>query len=149
MDMQIITFEIDGKMLGVDIMAVREIRAWSPTTPIPSAPPFVRGVVNLGGTVLPVVDLSERLGWGRVEPSERNVIMVLEIEQQLCGMIVDCVNDIVTIQAGSLQPPPEMGGVNGENPLEGLASVDDRMAMVLKLRYMGAGTAISSLAVAA
>ncbi|WP_197432060.1 MULTISPECIES: chemotaxis protein CheW, partial [unclassified Blastomonas] len=88
MQIQLITFEIDAKMLAVDIMAVREIRAWTPTTPIPNAPPFVRGVVNLRGLVLPVIDLSERLGWGRVEPNERNVIIVVEIAGQMTGLIV-------------------------------------------------------------
>lgn len=141
MQVQFITFEVDAKMLAVDIMAVREIRAWTPTTPIPNAPPFVRGVVNLRGLVLPVVDLSARLGWGRVEPSERNVIIVVEIEGQMTGLIVDSVNDIVTVDEHAIQPPPQMGGPDGENLLEGLASVEDRMAMILKLGYMGAGTA--------
>lgn len=146
MQRQIITFQIDDKMLGVDIMAIREIRAWTPVTPIPHAPPYVRGVVNLRGTVLPVVDLSERLGWGAVEPSERHVIIVVEIDGQLVGLTVDCVNDIATIEAGGLQPPPDTGG---ESLLEGLATVEDRMAMVLKLRYIGAGAAIAGLPEAA
>lgn len=144
MQIQLITFEIDAKMLAVDIMAVREIRAWSPTTPIPNAPPFVRGVVNLRGLVLPVIDLSERLGWGRVEPSERNVIIVVEIAGQMTGLIVGSVNDIVTVEQEAIQPPPNMGGADGGNLLEGLASVDDRMAMILKLGYMGAGVEITA-----
>lgn len=144
MQAQLITFEIDAKMLAVDIMAVREIRAWSPTTPIPNAPPFVRGVVNLRGLVLPVIDLSERLGWGRVEPSERNVIIVVEIGGQMTGLIVGSVNDIVTVEQTAIQPPPAMGGADGENLLEGLVSVDDRMAMILKLGYMGAGVDIAA-----
>ena len=144
MQIQLITFEIDAKMLAVDIMAVREIRAWTPTTPIPNAPPYVRGVVNLRGLVLPVIDLSERLGWGRVEPTERNVIIVVEIAGQMTGLIVGSVNDIVTVDQGDIQPPPAMGGPDAENLLEGLASVDDRMAMILKLGYMGAGVSIAA-----
>jgi purine-binding chemotaxis protein CheW len=149
MQRQLITFEIDGKMLAVDIMAVREIRAWTPTTPIPNAPPFVRGVVNLRGLVLPVIDLSERLGWGLVDPSERNVIIVVEIEGQMTGLIVGSVNDIVTIDDETIQPPPNMGSPEGENLLEGLAPVEDRMAMILKLGFMGAGAAIAVLTEAA
>ena len=144
MQIQLITFEINAKMLAVDIMAVREIRAWSPTTPIPNAPPFVRGVVNLRGLVLPVIDLSERLGWGRVDPSERNVIIVVEIGGQMTGLIVGSVNDIVTVEQEAIQPPPNIGGADGETLLEGLASVDDRMAMILKLGYMGAGVDIAA-----
>ncbi|WP_066117637.1 chemotaxis protein CheW [Blastomonas sp. CCH11-A4] len=129
MQIQLITFEIDAKMLAVDIMAVREIRAWTPTTPIPNAPPFVRGVVNLRGLVLPVIDLSERLGWGRVEPNERNVIIVVEIAGQM------------TLSLIHISEP--------ENMLEGLASVEDRMAMILKLGYMGAGADMAAVLEAA
>jgi len=149
MQIQLITFEIDAKMLAVDIMAVREIRAWTPTTPIPNAPPFVRGVVNLRGLVLPVIDLSERLGWGRVEPNERNVIIVVEIAGQMTGLIVGSVNDIVTVDDSAIQPPPNMGGPDTENMREGLASVEDRMAMILKLGYMGAGADMAAVLEAA
>ena len=67
MSRQLITFEIGDRRLGIDIMAIREIRAWSPTTPLPNVPAHVRGVVNLRGVVLPVIDLSQRLGWGTTD----------------------------------------------------------------------------------
>ena len=146
---QVITFQLADKLLGVDIMAIREIRAWTPTTRLPNAPPYVHGVVNLRGTVLPVIDLSERLGWGRVEPTERNVIIVLEIMGQLHGLIVDSVNDIVTIEGAAMQPPPTIGMGGRENFLEGLALVEDRMAIVLKLQGMATGLAPADLAAAA
>ncbi len=135
MTRQLITFGIDNKLLGVDIMAIREIRAWTPTTAIPHAPPFVRGVVNLRGTVLPVMDLSQRLGWGAIKPTQRHVIIVLQIDRQLHGLIVDSVNDIVTIEPAALQPPPDLGGGSSRH-LSGLIAVDDRMVMVLDLRCM-------------
>lgn len=141
MTRQLITFQIADKLLGVDIMAIREIRAWTPTTAIPHAPPFVRGVVNLRGTVLPVIDLSERLGWGATEPSGRHVIIVLQIESRLHGLIVDSVNDIVTIEESEMQPPPELCHGNAVTFLEGLIAVEDRMAMVLHLRCMAVGSA--------
>ena len=83
MSRQLITFEIGDRRLGIDIMAIREIRAWSPTTPLPNVPAHVRGVVNLRGVVLPVIDLSQRLGWGTTEPSARHVIIVVRIGDQL------------------------------------------------------------------
>lgn len=137
---QLITFQIADKLLGVDIMAIREIRAWTPTTAIPHAPSFVRGVVNLRGTVLPVIDLSERLGWERIDPTGRHVIIVLQIGSQLNGLIVDSVNDIVRVETAEMQPPPELGQVGAERFLEGLIAVEDRMAMVLDLRAMAVGT---------
>ncbi len=137
---QLITFQMADKLLGVDIMAIREIRAWTPTTAIPHAPSFVRGVVNLRGTVLPVIDLSERLGWGRIDPTGRHVIIVLQIGSQLNGLIVDSVNDIVRVEPAEMQPPPELSQAGAERFLEGLIAVEDRMAMVLDLRAMAVGT---------
>ncbi len=132
MSRQLITFQIGEQYLGVDIMAIREIRAWSPTTLLPQVPAHVRGVVNLRGTVLPVVDLSSRLGWGLTEPTQRHVIIVVRIADQLQGLIVDGVNDIVSIASEDLQPPPSLGD-GATSFLEGLVSVDDRMVMVLSL----------------
>ncbi len=133
MKRQLLTFCIGPQFLGVDIMAVREIRAWAPTTLIPNAPDFVKGVVNLRGSVLPVIDLSCRLGWGKVDPEERHVIIVVQIVDVLHGLFVDAVNDIVTVDDQDLQAPPKVAGHGASEFLEGVASVDDRMVMVLTL----------------
>ena len=130
---QLITFQIGEQYLGVDIMAIREIRAWTPTTMLPHVPSHVRGVVNLRGTVLPVIDLSARLGWGLTEPTARHVIIVVRIAEQLHGLIVDAVNDIVSINEEDLQPAPAMGADSPVSYLDGLVSVEDRMVMVLAL----------------
>lgn len=136
MTRQLITFQVGGQFLGVDIMAIREIRAWTPTTALPHVAPHVRGVVNLRGTVLPVIDLSARLGWGLAEPTARHVIIVVQIGDQLQGLIVDAVNDIVAIEPGDVQPPPSLGGGATSEYLEGLVPVDGRMVMVLKLEEL-------------
>ena len=133
MSRQLITFQIGEQVLGVDIMAIREIRAWSPATPLPNVPPHVRGVVNLRGVVLPVLDLSHRLGWGMTDPSSRHVIIVVRIGEQLQGIIVDAVNDIVSIHPDAMQPVPDMGDTEASRFLEGLATIDNRMILVLAL----------------
>ena len=133
MSRQLITFQIGEQILGVDIMAIREIRAWSPATPLPNVPPHVRGVVNLRGIVLPVLDLSHRLGWGMTDPSARHVIIVVRIGEQLQGLIVDAVNDIVSIHPDAMQPIPDMGDTEASRFLEGLATIDNRMILVLAL----------------
>jgi purine-binding chemotaxis protein CheW len=133
---QIITFQIGEQYLGVDILAIREIRAWSPTTLLPQVPDYVRGVVNLRGTVLPVIDLSARLGWGLIEPTARHVIIVVQIGEQLHGLIVDAVNDIVTLSEEGLQPAPNVNEERAAGYLEGLAPVDDKMVMVLSLSQL-------------
>ncbi|SNS29348.1 purine-binding chemotaxis protein CheW [Sphingomonas laterariae] len=133
MSRQLITFQIGEQYLGVDIMAIREIRAWTPTTILPHAAPYVRGVVNLRGTVLPVLDLSARLGWGLAEPTARHVIIVVQIADQLQGLIVDAVNDIVSIDEAELQPAPALGNETAGAFLDGLVPVEGRMVMVLNL----------------
>ena len=133
MSRQLITFQIGEQVLGVDIMAIREIRAWSPATPLPNVPPHVRGVVNLRGVVLPVLDLSHRLGWGSTDPSSRHVIIVVRIGDQLQGLIVDAVNDIVSIHPDAMQPVPDIGDTEASRFLEGLATIDNRMILVLAL----------------
>ena len=114
MSRQLITFEIGDRCLGIDIMAIREIRAWSPATPLPNVPAHVRGVVNLRGVVLPVLDLSHRLGWGATEPSARHVIIVVRIGEQL-------------------QPVPDVGQTRAAAFLDGIATIDGRLIMILGL----------------
>ena len=130
---QLITFQLGDQHLGVDIMAIREIRAFSPATPLPNVPAHVRGVVNLRGVVLPVLDLRHRLGWGVTEPSQRHVIIVVRIGEQLQGIIVDAVNDIVQVSADDLQPLPDMGETAASPYLEGLATIDRRLILILAL----------------
>src|SRR5690349_10774035 len=89
---ELIAFRIQDQEFCVDIMAVREIRGWTPATPLPQAPSFVRGVINLRGMVLPIVDLSDRLGLGVTEPSARSVIIVSQVGPQIVGLLVDGVS---------------------------------------------------------
>jgi purine-binding chemotaxis protein CheW len=133
MSRQLITFQLGDQYLGVDIMAIREIRAWSPATPLPNVPSHVRGVVNLRGVVLPVLDLRHRLGWGMTDPTARHVIIVVRIGEQLQGIIVDAVNDIVTVQTEDMQPLPDMGDAAAQQFLDGLATIDQRLILVLAL----------------
>lgn len=130
---QLITFHLGTQSFGLDIMAIREIRAWSPTTRLPHVPHYVAGVVNLRGTVLPVIDLAARLGWEPTSPTDRHVIIVAQIDGQLRGLIVDAVSDIVTAQEEDIQPPPATSSDAVVPYLEGLVALEDRMVMVLDL----------------
>ena len=98
---ELITFGIASQRFGIDIMTVREIRAWSPVTRLPRVPDYVAGVVNLRGAVLPVIDLAARLGWAPTEATPRNPIIVIEYQGQMRGLIVHDVADIVSIEAGT------------------------------------------------
>ncbi len=130
---ELITFGISSQRFGIDIMTVREIRAWSPVTRLPRVPDYVAGVVNLRGAVLPVIDLAARLGWHPTDATPRNPIIVIEYEGQMRGLIVHDVADIVSIEAGTLQQPDAMGHENITNFLEGIAPLGDDMVMVLDL----------------
>ncbi len=124
-------------MFGLDIMAVREIRAWTPATQLPQVPDFVAGVVNLRGTVLPVVDLAARLGWAATEATPRHAIIVVQLGGKTMGLIVDSVSDIVTLPKDSLQQPPASGDDDVVRFLQGLAALGERMVMVLDLDQLG------------
>lgn len=140
MHREIITFEVEDQIFGIDIMAIREIRAWSPVTRLPRVPHYVAGVVNLRGTVLPVVDLAARLGWRATEASSRHAIIVSQIAGQARGFIVDSVSDIVTIAGDAIQPPPSTADAGIVQFLEGLVAVEDRMVMVLNLDALNAAS---------
>ena len=146
MTRQLITFHLGEQSFGVDIMAVREIRAWSPTTRLPHVPSYVVGVVNLRGTVLPVMDLAARLGWEPTTPTDRHVIIVAQIAGQLRGLIVDAVSDIVTAQDEDIQSPPSAGSDAVVPFLEGLVAQEDRMVMVLDLAALTAEDALPEAA---
>lgn len=146
MQREFITFELGGQVFGLDIMVIREIRAWTPVTRLPSVPSYVAGVVNLRGTVLPVVDLAARLGWPPTEPSPRHAIIVVSFNGQARGLIVDAVSDIVMIDADALQPPPATGGDMVVSFLEGLAAVNDRMVMILDLDEVGSDLKLAEAA---
>ena len=146
MHRELITFEVGGQVFGLDIMAIREIRAWSPTTRLPRVPHYVAGVVNLRGTVLPVIDLAARLGWEPTEPSPRHAIIVTQVGGKACGLIVESVSDIVTIPATTLQAPPLTANDTITSFLEGLAAIDDNMVMVLNLAALGDGEELGEAA---
>ncbi|PEQ12791.1 chemotaxis protein CheW [Novosphingobium sp. PC22D] len=138
MHRELITFEVSGQIFALDIMAIREIRAWSPVTPMPRVPHYVAGVVNLRGTVLPVIDLAARLGWTPTEATPRHAIIVCQVDGQAHGLIVDSVSDIVTMAREAMQTPPTAGQDEVIPFLEGLAAIDETMVMILDLAALSA-----------
>jgi len=130
---ELIAFRVGAQEFCVDIMVVREIRGWSPATPMPHAPDYVRGVINLRGAVLPVIDLSARLALGDVEPTPRHVIIVAKVGAQTVGLLVDAVSDILTASDETLQPPPEVGCDAARTFVKGILAVDGRMISLVAI----------------
>ncbi|MEX0369085.1 MAG: chemotaxis protein CheW [Tateyamaria sp.] len=133
---ELLTFKLGDHEYSLDIMSVREIRSWSRATPLPHAPSYMRGVINLRGTVLPVMDLAERLGLPKCGTSDRNVIIVAKHADTLTGLLVDAVSDIVALDESDMQIPPETGHQNGPSVIKWLTLIDERMVRVLDLSHI-------------
>jgi purine-binding chemotaxis protein CheW len=130
---ELISVRIGEQEFCVDIMSVREIRGWTPATVLPQSPDFVRGVINLRGAVLPIVDLSGRLGLGLATPSARHVIIVANIGHRLVGLLVDAVSDILTASDSDIQPTPDVGCDTVKTFVRGILPIDGRMISVVSL----------------
>lgn len=128
-----LSFGLGGSEYSVEIMSVREIRGWTRTTSLPHSPAYVRGVINLRGAVLPVIDLAVRLGLPATEPEERNVIIVVDVESRTMGLRVDAVSDILTLSQDQLHPPPDVATSTGVRFVKALTILDERMVRVLDL----------------
>ena len=106
--LEIIAFRLHEQEFCVKTTTIREIRGWAPVTPMPHTPPYVLGLINLRGAVIPVIDMACRLGMKMTEPSERAAIIVTDIAGKLVGLLVEQVSDMMTIKGDDLQPAPEI-----------------------------------------
>lgn len=133
---QFITFRSGEQEFGADIMTIREIRGWTETTPLPHAPAYVRGVINLRGVVLPVIDLKTRLGLGSTDANPKDVIVVVQSGDRTAGLLVDAVSDILTVTAGEIQPTPELVRDHEATFVEGIAVLSERMVTILSMERL-------------
>ena len=130
---QFVAFTVGDQSYCVDIMSVREIRAWTGTTTLPNTAQYVRGVVNLRGVIVPIIDLRTRFGQGMTDPTKAHVVVIVAIEGKLNGLLVDGVSDILTIREADIMPIPEAGGEQ-ENPyLDGLITQEEQMVALIAL----------------
>lgn len=132
-ELELLSFHVGEQEYSVDIMSVREIRGWTRATPLPHAAPHVRGVINLRGAVLPIIDLGCRLGLSIRETTERNVIIVVQLGDTSLGLLVDAVSDIISIPKSDLQAPPDMLSDGAATFVRALTVVEGRMLRVLDL----------------
>ncbi|MBI1686899.1 chemotaxis protein CheW [Caulobacter hibisci] len=130
---ELISFRVGDQEYCVDIMAVREIRGWSPATTLPQSPGYMRGVINLRGAVLPIMDLACRLGMPMVEPTVRSVFIVVKAGDRMIGMLVDAVSDILSITDDLVQPTPDLACDMVRSFIRGIISIDGRMISEISL----------------
>jgi purine-binding chemotaxis protein CheW len=133
---QLISFAIGDDQYGVDIMAVREIKGWSQITHLPRQPDYMRGVLNLRGVMVPIIDLRCRFGQGMTEATPLHVVIVVQIETRHVGMLADRVLDIVSFSPSQIQPVPRVGGETRSDFLAGLMTIETGMIALIDLSHL-------------
>jgi len=133
---QFLTFLLAGEEYGVDILRVQEIRGWDAPTKIPSTPGYVRGVINIRGSIIPIIDLRERLRLETIEYTNETVVVVLRIiaadgKDRTMGLVVDAVSDVYNVSESDTKPAPDFGGGVESEFARNLATVGDKMVIIL------------------
>ena len=129
--LQFVTFRIAEEEYGVDIMDVREIKAWAGATRLPNSAEYMRGVINLRGVIVPVYDLRARFGLGLTDATATHVVIIIAVGQKIVGVLVDAVSDILDVQEGGVQAVPRMDTTIDAAFLSGLVNVEERMVALL------------------
>jgi len=136
---QFLTFMLAGEEYGVDILRVQEIKGWDSVTPIPNTPDYIRGVINLRGTIVPIIDLRRRFALDAIEYGPMTVVIVLKVfdssgdNSRVMGVVVDAVSDVYNVQEDALKPAPDFGGDVDVAFVQGLASVNESMVIMLDI----------------
>ena len=130
---QFVSFIVGEQHYCVDIMAVREIKAWTGTTRLPNTHAHIRGVINLRGTIVPVIDLRMRFGLGLTDPTPAHVVVIVAVGEAQCGLLVDGVFDIVSVPRKDIAAIPDMEGEERNPFFSGLITVQDNLMAALAL----------------
>ena len=141
--LQLIAFSIGEQTYGVEITTVREIRAWNGATPLPNTREYVRGVINLRGTIVPIFDLRARFGEGQASPTKNHVVVVMSVGEKWVGILVDAVSDILTVSKDDIHNVPE-GNTLDTELLNGIVTHDSRMVGLIDLHAVVSGAKIDS-----
>ncbi|MCE0555881.1 MULTISPECIES: chemotaxis protein CheW [unclassified Motilimonas] len=134
--LEYLTFTLGDEHYGLDIMKVREIRGYEPVTKIANAPAFIKGVLNLRGDIVPIVDLRLKFNVGEASYNEFTIVIMLHINERIVGIVVDAVSDVINMQASDIKPPPEFGVAFDSQYLYGLAPVNEQMIILLNIEKL-------------
>ncbi|MFD1697266.1 chemotaxis protein CheW [Roseibium aestuarii] len=133
---QFISFTLGDDEYAIDIMAVREIKGWTDTTPLPNQPAHVLGVLNLRGAIVPIMDLRSRFGQGMTETTPMHVVIIVNVGERTFGILVDAVSDILTVEPAEIKGVPDNDRTGSEAYLSGIINADHGMVVVLSLREL-------------
>jgi purine-binding chemotaxis protein CheW len=133
---QYLTFRLDGLDYGIPINQVQEIRGWTKVTPLPNSPRYIRGVLNLRGTIVPIIDLRLRFNLEEVPYDACTVIVVVNLGGRLAGVVVDAVSDVITLAPEQRRTPPEFEGHANRQFVQGLTQVDDKLLVLIDVEKL-------------
>jgi purine-binding chemotaxis protein CheW len=146
---QYLTFQLAGEVFAIGILAIREIIEYASLTTVPMMPGYVRGVINLRGAVVPVLDLLVRFGRSPAEVTRRTCIVIVEIAtpdgRQVFGVVVDSVNAVLDIPAADIEPPPSFGARIQTDFIQGMGRVNDRFVVLLDVNHVLAAEQLALL----
>jgi purine-binding chemotaxis protein CheW len=134
-----LTFRLDQEEYGIDILKVQEIRGYERPTRIANAPEFIKGVVNLRGTIVPIVDMRLKFNCAKAEYDAFTVVIILNLRNRIVGIVVDSVSDVMELPPESLKAAPEMDSMIDSSAVVGLGSVGDRMLILLDIEKLMTG----------
>ena len=143
---EFLTFRLEGEEYAIDILQVQEIRAHETVTRIANAPEFVKGVINLRGTIVPIVDLRKRFGFADSKLGVPPVVVILNVARRMVGVVVDAVCDVIGLAGQQIRPAPAMYGTIAEGCIRGIAPVDERMLIVFDIARLVMGDAVEGVA---
>lgn len=137
---QFLTFMLAGEEYGVDILRVQEIKGWDAVTTIPNTPEYLRGVINLRGTIVPIIDMRIRFGLEKLDYGLLTVVIVLKVDygdkSRIIGIVVDGVSDVYNVPEEEIKPSPDFGSAVDTEFVKGLATIEDKMVIVLDIDQM-------------
>ena len=133
---ELLTFTLGNEEYGIDILKVQEIRGYEAVTTIANAPDFIKGVINLRGIIVPIVDMRIKFQLGTVDYSETTVVIILNVAKRVVGMVVDGVSDVTTLKEEEIRPAPEFGSGLDTKYLQGLGTVGGRMIILVDIEKL-------------
>jgi purine-binding chemotaxis protein CheW len=134
-----LSFTLGNEEYGIDILKVQEIRGYDTVTRIANAPDFIKGVVNLRGIIVPIVDMRIKFNLGTPTYDQFTVVIILNIGDRILGMVVDSVSDVITLMPEQIKPAPEMGTALNTDYLIGLGTIDERMIILVDIEKLMSG----------
>ena len=140
---EFLTFRLGAEEYGIEILKVREIRSWEAPTAIANTPEFIKGVINLRGTIVPVVDMRLKFKLGKADYNEFTVMIILNIAHRVVGMVVDGVSDVMQLSAEQIRPAPELGGAVNTRFITGIGALDKRMLILVDIEKLMSGSDMS------